>query len=215
MNMRRLPFGMLLTVSALAVACGETPPADNAPQPTGQPASTGAPTAAETAAPAMTATAASTAASTAAPATTAAAVTPPAKPGKEKIVGTWTFSFEGEPRAKAEEDLKKKFAKEKDTKKYDAEIRKLEESAAGEWIEFKDGWYISHVTEKGKDKIVLKIKYEVAKDDNAAMSLKPSGKDEISKKELKEEVAVTFKDDDTITMVDPGKKMTLVFKRKK
>jgi hypothetical protein len=209
MNMRRLPFVMLLTASALAAACSDPPPAENAPQPVD--------TAAATAAPVETAAPTATAAATAAPTATAAAMAPapPAKPGKEKIVGKWQFSFEGEPKAKAEEEGKKKFAKEKDTKKFDAYIKGIEESAAGEWIEFVDGFYVSHVTEKGKDKIVLKIKYDVSKDDNTSVTMKPNGKDEISKKELKDEVTVTFKDDDTISMVDPGKKITLVFKRKK
>lgn len=210
MNMRRLPFMMLLSISALAVACSDPPPAETPPQPTTEPAVTAAPTAAETAAP--TATAAMTAAPTA---TAATPPPPPAKPGKEKIVGMWQFSFEGEPKAKAEEAAKKKFPNDKDQAKRDAEVKKVEEAAAGEWIEFKDGFYISHVTEKAKDKIVLKVKYDITKDDNTAVTMKPNGKDEISKKELKDEVTVTFKDDDTISMVDPGKKITLVFKRKK
>jgi len=210
MNMRRLPFVMLLSVSALAVACGDPPPVETPPQPTGEPAATAAPTAAETAAP--TATAAATAAPTA---TAAVEAPPPPKPAKEKIVGKWQFSFEGEPKAKAEEAAKKKFPKDADQAKRDAEVKKVEEAAAGEWIEFVDGFYVSHVTEKGKDKIVLKVKYDVVKDENTALTMKPNGKDEISKKELKDEVTVTFKDDDTISMVDPGKKITLVFKRKK
>ena len=94
-------------------------------------------------------------------------------------------------------------------------MKKVEEAAAGEWIEFADSFYVSHVTEKGKDKVVLKVKYDVVKDENTSLTMKPNGKDEISKKELKDEVTVTFKDDDTISMVDPGKKITLVFKRKK
>lgn len=210
MNMRRLPFVMLLSVSALAVACGDPPPVETPPQPTGEPAATAAPTAAETAAP--TATAAMTAAPTA---TAAVEAPPPPKPAKEKIAGKWQFSFEGEPKAKAEEAAKKKFPKDADQAKRDAEVKKVEEAAAGEWIEFADGYYISHVTEKGKDKVVLKVKYDVVKDENTALTMKPNGKDEISKKELKDEVTVTFKDDDTISMVDPGKKITLVFKRKK
>ena len=207
MNMRRLPFVMLLTVSAMAMACGDPPPADNPPQPTNEPAATAAPTGAETAAPA------STAATTAAPATTAAAVTPPAKPAKEKIVGKWQFSFEGEVKAKHEEELKKKFAKEKDTKKFDAEIKKLEDAAAKEWVEFVDGFYVSHADDKGKDKVVLKVKYEVVKEDGGSITMKPSGKPETGKIDDKIEITIKFSDDNTIQMPDP-KKGTLIFKRK-
>src|SRR5262245_27787654 len=111
MNMRRLGFVMLMTVSAWGVACSDTPQVENPPQPSGTASAEPAPTATamETAMP--------TAAPTTAPTATATATVeaPPApKPGKEKIVGSWQFSFEGEPKAKAEEEGKKKFAKEKD-----------------------------------------------------------------------------------------------------
>ncbi|MBK8254346.1 MAG: hypothetical protein IPK82_16970 [Polyangiaceae bacterium] len=187
-----------------------SPPAENPPQPTTAPSATAAPTAVETAAP--TATAAATAAPTA---TAAVEAPPPPKPGKDKIVGMWMFSFEGEPKAKAEEEAKKKYPKDADQAKRDEYVKKIAETAAGEWIEYKDGYYISHVTEKGKDKIVAKMKYEVTKDESSSITMKAVGKDEISKKEMKDEVAVSFKDDDTISMVDPGKKITLIFKRKK
>lgn len=209
MNMRRLPFVMVLTVSAMAAACSDPPPVENPPQPTSTPTAEPAPTTVETAAPTA------TAAMTAAPSATAVVeAPPPPKPAKEKIVGTWTFSFEGEPKAKAEEDLKKKFAKEKDTKKFDEAMKKLSDEAAGEWIEFKDGYYVSHVTDKGKDKVVLKVKYEVVKDDNASITMKGAGKPDVGKMDPKVEVTTTFKDDNTIEMMDPGKKMKLVFKRK-
>lgn len=166
MNMRRMPFVMLLTVSALAVACSDPPAVETPPQPTSEPAPTAAPTAAETAAP--TATAAATAAPTA---TAAVEAPPPPKPAKEKIVGKWQFSFEGEPKAKAEEAAKKKFPNDKDQAKRDAEIKKIEEAAAGEWIEFADGYYVSHVTEKGKDKVVAKMKYDVVKDESTSLTI--------------------------------------------
>ncbi|HVK65477.1 MAG TPA: hypothetical protein VM694_13430, partial [Polyangium sp.] len=121
----------------------------------------------------------------------------------------------GEPRAAAEADAKKKAGK--DEKKYAALIKEVEEAAAGEWIEFTvDSMYVSHITEKGKDKVILKVKYEVAKDENEAIVMKPAGKDEVSKKEMPKdlEIAVTFKDDKTIELKDPKKQMTLVFKRK-
>lgn len=218
MNMRRLPFVLALTVSGWAVACSDTPQADNPPQPTGSATASAAPTAMETAAP--TATAAVTAAPTAT--ATAEAATPPpvVKTGKEKIVGKWTFSFEGEPKAKAEEEAKKKFAKEKDAKKQEAAIAKhmkeVEDAAAGEWIEFTADTYISHVTEKGKDKVVYEGKFEIVKDDNTNFVTKP-GKDKPKVGKAPPagtEITTTFKDDNTIEMMDPVKKIKLVFKRK-
>lgn len=205
MNMRRLPFVMLLTVPALAVACSDPPPAENAPQPE----ATAAPTAAETAAPTATAEA------TAAPTATAEAVAPapPPKPAKELIVGKWQFSFEGDVKAKHEEEAKKKFAKEKDSKKFDDYMKKIADEAAGEWVEFVDGYYVSHVTEKGKDKVVLKVKYEVVKEEAGSITMKPAGKAETGKIDEKMEVTIKFADDNTIQMPDP-KKGTLIFKRK-
>lgn len=205
MKARWLPLVLVFAVPAWAVACAETPPPEVAPQP----AATADATAAPTADPAP------TAAPTAAPAADPpAAQAPPPKPGKERIVGKWQFSFEGEPKANAEAEAKKKFPKDKDQAKRDAHLKKIADEAAGEWIEFEGGYYISHTTPKGKDKVVAKIKYEVAKDDANALTMKPTGKDEVSKKELKDEVSITFTDDNTIHMVDPRKKITLVFKRK-
>ena len=211
MNMRRLPFVLALMVSGWAVACSDTPAADNPPQPTDTSTATAAPTAMETAAPTTTAVA------TAAPTATAEVAPPPPapKPGKEKIVGKWQFSFEGDVKAKAEEDGKKKFAKEKDTKKFDAYMKDVEAEAAGEWIEFTADTYTSHVTEKGKDKVVLEVKYEIVKDDNTTLMTK-AGKDKpkVGKIDPKVEITTTFKDDSTIEMMDPVKKVKLVFKRK-
>jgi hypothetical protein len=222
---RRLLVGLVCTIAMFGAACGGgTPPADDATKATPSAEPSAAPSAAPTAEPAATPTAAPSAAPTSAP-TTAAATPPPApapKPGKELIVGTWQFDFSGEPKTKAEEDAKKKAGK--DEKKLAALMKEVEEAAAGEWIEFtKDGYYVSHVTEKGKgkdakptDKVILKIKYEITKDEKGAVSMKPVGKDEISKKEMKDlgEIPVTIKDDNTIEIKDPKKKMTLVFKRK-
>jgi hypothetical protein len=213
MNMRRLPFVMLFAASAWAVACSDTPPAENPPQ--------GAPTTTAEATPPVDTgaapTAAPSAAMTAAPAASSAAVEapPPAKPGKDKIVGKWQFSFEGEPKAKAEEEAKKKFPKDADQAKRDAEVKKIEEVAAGEWIEFTADTYTSHVTEKGKDKVVLEVKYEVVKDDNTTLTTKP-GKDKpkVGKVDPKMEITTKFRDDNTIEMKDPVKGITLVFKRK-
>ena len=143
-----------------------------------------------------------------------AAPPPPPKPGKEKIVGKWQFSFEGDPRARAEEDAKKKFPKDKDQAKRDAQLAKIADAASGEWIEFVDGAYVSHVTNKGKDKIVFKIKYDVSKDESASITMKPTGKEEISKKEVKDEMSISFTDENTISLFDPKKKLNLIFKRK-
>lgn len=207
MNMRRLPFVMLFAASAFAVACGDPQPAENPPQPTGTATAEPAPTVMATAEPAP------TAAATAEPAATAAVEAPPPRPARERIVGTWQFSFEGDVKAKHEEELKKKFAKEKDSKKLDAEMKKLEDAAAGEWVEFKDGHYVSHVTEKGKDKVVLKVKYDVVKEDAGSITMKAAAKPETGKIDEKAEFTVTIVDDDTIQMPDP-KKGTLVFRRK-
>ncbi|WP_170229420.1 hypothetical protein [Polyangium fumosum] len=208
---RQLALVLVSTMALLGVACGggEIPQADTPPPP--PPAETTPPPAETTPPPAPTA---------AAPAPEAAPApapepAPAPKPGKERIVGQWQFDLSGEPRAAAEAEAKKKAGK--DEKKYAALIKETEDAAAGEWIEFTaDSMYVSHITEKGKDKVILKVKYEVAKDENGAIVMKPSGKDEISKKEMPKdlEIAVTFKDDKTIELKDPKKKMTLVFKRK-
>jgi hypothetical protein len=204
MKSRSLSLVALLFVPAWIVACGPEAPAPEVPQNA---------TANAEVAPPTTATAVVTADPT--PPTPPPVVAPPPKPGKEKIVGKWQFSFEGEPKAKAEEDAKKKFPKDKDQAKRDAMVAKVGEAASGEWIEFADGYYASHTTDaKGKDKVVLKVKYDVTKDDSASISMKAVGKEEISKKALKDEVSVTFKDDTTISMFDPRKKMNLTFKRK-
>jgi hypothetical protein len=189
-------------VPAWLAACAETPPADPPPQPAATAPADPAPPPVVTADPAP-------------PPPQVVEAPPPPKPGQEKIVGQWLFSFEGDPRTRAEDAAKKKFPKDKDQAKRDAQIAKIAESAAGEWIEFVDGYYVSHVTLKGKDKVILKVKYDISKDDSSTISMKPTGKDEISKKVVKiDEVSVSFTDDNTIAMLDPQKKMTLVFKRK-
>jgi hypothetical protein len=202
MNPRYLALVALLTIPAWA-ACGEEPAAQPPPQPSAAPSAEPAPVAA-TAEPAPPP-----------PPEPAPPPPPPPKPGKEKIVGKWQFSFEGDPKAKADEAAKKKFPKDKDQAKRDAFVQKIADDAAGEWIEFVDGAYVSHTTPKGKDKVVLRVKYEIGSDDNTKISMKPVGKDEISKKVPKDVVwAISFTDDNTIALVDPKKGMTLIFKRK-
>lgn len=202
MKIRSLPLVALMIVPVWLAACADPPAPEAPPQPTADhaAATTAAPTVAETAAPAP---------------TPPPAPEPPPKPGKERIVGKWQFAFEGDAKAKAEADAKKKFPKDKDEKKRDDFVKKVADEAAGEWIEFADGHYVSHVTAKGKDKVVLKVKYEITKDESGKVVMKPVGKDEISKKELKDvEFTVNITDDNTIALVDPKKNMTLVFKRK-
>lgn len=192
-------------VLSLVAACAEPPPPEPPPQPTAAPAAP--PPTAEATPPAP-------------PPTAEPAPTPPPappKPGKEKIVGKWQFSFEGDPKGKAEEEAKKKFPKDKDQAKRDAHLAKIAAEAAGEWIEFADGYYVSHVTVKDKDKVILKVKYDVTKDESGKLGMKANGKDEISKKEvkdMKDELTITFTDDNTISLFDPKKKLNLVFKRK-
>jgi hypothetical protein len=199
----RLPLAVCFLALQLSACAGEEPPAQSPPPP-----ATSANAEPTPAAPATTEKAATE------PAPAAAAPEPPPKPAKEKIVGKWQFSFEGDPKSKAQADAEKKFPKEKDQAKRDAFMQKIADEAAGEWIEFADGYYVSHVTVKGKDKVVFKVKYDVAGDDNTKLTLKPSGKDEISKKAAKDELAIAFNDDLTITVNDPKKKMALVFKKK-
>ena len=201
MKLSYLPLVALMVVPGWA--CSETPPAEPPPQ---APAVTAEPAPP----PPLSATA------QVAPPPTAEPVVapPPPKPGKEKIQGAWAFSFEGDPKTKAEADAKKKFPKDKDQAKRDDMLKKVADAAAGEWIEFKDGYYISHTTVKDKDKVVLRVKFDFTKDDPSAVTLKPSGKDEISKKEINAEMTITFVDDNTISLVDPKKNMTLIFKRK-
>jgi len=212
MAKRQLSLVLVSTIALLGVACGggETPQADTPPQPPVD------------AKPAPTETTPPPATTEAAPAPTQAAPTPapeqaaPApKPGKERMVGQWQFDFSGEPRTAAEADAKKKAGK--DEKKFAALMKEYEDAAAGEWIEFTaDSMYVSHITEKGKDKVILKVKYEVTKDEAGTVVMKPAGKDEISKKEMPKDLEITImlKDDKTLEMKDPKKKMTLVFKRK-
>jgi hypothetical protein len=212
MAKRHLSLALVSTIALLGVACGggETPQPEMVTPP---PADTAAKT--DTAPPAPTPAAPETTQATPPKAAEAAPPAPAPKPGKELIVGMWQFDFSGEPRAAAEAEAKKKAGK--DEKKLAALMKETEEAAAGEWIEFTaDAMYISHITEKGKDKVILKVKYEITKDEKGTIVMKPAGKDEISKKEMPKdvEIPVTFKDDKTIEMKDPKKKMTLIFKRK-
>jgi hypothetical protein len=208
MNIRRLSYGLLLTLATtLVAACGgETPPAEQPPQPSGAPSGE----AATGPAPAGSGTPEASASGSAA---VEPVPVPPAKAGKDKWVGKFVQDFSGEVKDAFEADAKKKFAKEKDTKKYDEAAKKAAEAVAVNVIENTADTH----TFTSKGKVVHKVKFEVGKDEPTALTIK-LGKDEATKKDLKgAEVAITFTDDNTFTMKDPTAKdpkkaQTLVFK---
>ncbi len=203
MNMRRLSFGLLVTLAAaaLAVGCGDsTPPAETPPQPS----------AAATAEPAPTATAVAEA-----PAPTAAPEPPPPppKPSKDKWVGKFTQDFSGDVLNAADADAKKKAGKkDPDNKKYNAAMDKAKAAVADNTIENSaDGSVWSN---KGKAKHTMGVKV-VSGDDPNSLKIQ-FVKD--GQKDLKTpiDVSINFKDDNTFEVADPWAKkspMTLVFKR--
>jgi hypothetical protein len=208
MNNRRLSYGLLLTLATtLVAACGgETPPADQPPQPSAAPST-------EPATPPPAASATPEAAPSAAPA--AAAPAPAAKPSKEKWVGKFVQDYSGEVKDTFEAEQKKKFAKEKDTKKFDDAVKKKTDELATVIIENTADTHTLSV----KGKVVSKVKYEVGSGDDPANLTIKLGKDEQTKKDHKgAEVAITFTDDNTFTLKDPTAKdpkkaQTVVFKR--
>lgn len=209
MNNRRLSYGLLLALStALMAGCGDPVTPEVPPQPTA------APSEAPAAPPAATAETAPapTAAASAEPAPPPA---PAAKPAKEKFVGKFAQDFQGEVKDAFEADAKKKYAKEKDTKKHDEALKKVVDALAQTTIENTADTYTFSV----KGKAVHKIKFEVSgKDDPNNLTIK-LGKDETAKKDLKgAEITITFTDDNTFslkdpTAKDPKKAQTLFFKR--
>ena len=213
MNIRRLSYGLLLTLATtLMAACGggETP-VEGAPQPSGTPATDVAPPpggsgAAEVAPPSNTSPAGSGAA--------VAPTAPPAKPAKEKWVGKFAQQFAGEVKDAWETENKAKFAKEKDSKKHDEAAKKKEGELAEVVIENTADTHIIAV----KGKALHKVKFEAGKGDDKSFTIK-LGQDETAKKDLKgAEVTITFTSDDTFELKDPWAKdpkkaQTLVFKR--
>ena len=211
MNMRRLSYGLLLTIATALVACGE-PPQPETPQggtTTAAETPTAVPTAVETTPPPpVTATATAT----------AEAPPPPApKPAKEKFVGKFAQDFTGEVKETAEVAAKKAAGKaDKDDKKYDAAMEKAAKAIADIVIENT----ADTITLTAKGKVAHTVKYKVAKDEPGSVAIK-LGKDEATKKDLKDaEIVITFKDDDTFTVKDPyakdpKKAQVLVFKRQK
>jgi hypothetical protein len=202
MNTRRLSFGLLVTLAAIAVGCGDSTPApETAPQPTSTAAAT---TVAEVAPPPVTATAEQP---------PPPPPPPPAKPSKEKWVGKFTQDFSGDVLNAADADAKKKAGKaDKDNKKYNAAMDKAKAAVADNTIEnTADGTVWST---KGKAKHTMGIKV-VSGDDPASLKIQ-FVKD--GKKDLKApiDVSINFKDDNTFEIQDPWAKknaQTLVFKR--
>jgi hypothetical protein len=193
-------------------ACGETPPAETPAQPSATPSSE----------PSATPPPATSGAAEATPppaSTGAAEATPPpgpaAKPSKDKWVGKFAQDFSGEVKDAWETEAKKKYAKEKDTKKHDADAKKKAEELATITIENTADTHTFSV----KGKAVHKIHFDVAKGDDPSTLTIKLGKDETAKKDLKgTELSITFKDDNTFEIKDPWAKdpkkaQTLVFKR--
>jgi len=200
MNIRRLSYGILLTLAAAVLpACGDDKPAE-------APANTAAP---EAAAPAGS--------GEAAPPPEAKKEEPPpppAKPAKEKFQGKFAQDFSGEVKDTADADAKKKAgAADKDGKKYNAEMAKAEAAVKDNTLENTGDMLTWNV----KGKPAHKIHYEVANSTDTALSIK-LGKDDQTKKDLKgAQVDITFSDDNTFSVKDPfaaaGKGKALVFKR--
>ena len=204
MNNRRLSYGLLLALStALMAACGDPVTPDVPPQPSAAP--TDVPAAPTAAIPAPTTTAA------AEPAPPPPA---PVKTAKEKFLGKFAQDFQGEVKDAFEADATKKFAKEKDSKKRDAAMKTLVDSLAQTTIENTADTHTFSV----KGKAVHTIKFEIAKDEPSALTIKLN-KDETTKKDLKgAELTITFTDDNTFSVKDPfakdpKKAQTLFFKR--
>jgi type IV secretory pathway VirB10-like protein len=208
MNKRRLSFGLLVTLAAAVMAgCGDNPPADAPPQATAAPADTGsaAPAATDTPPPAPTATAAPE------------PPPPPPKPAATKLTGNFTQDWSGDVKDAADAAAKKAAgAKDKDGKKYNAAMDKASKkfTDAGSTITINADTILWTVS--GKTAHTIGYAVSGSKDDPSNTTIK-LGKD--GKKDLKGlEVAVSFSDDNTFTLVDPFAKkgatpLKLVFKR--
>lgn len=193
-----LTYAILFAV-AFAAGCGEPPPPE-APPPVAPPADPAPPKPAEP-----------VAAPEPAKPEPAAAPEPPAppKPAKERIVGKWQFELTGEARAFHEANVRKKTGK--DEAKFAKAMKEIEDAATKEWIELTADTYTSWVG----DKIERQMQYQVVKEEGNTVTTKPT-KDLVAKKDIKGDmtVAITLKDDSTLEMFDPSKKINLTFKRK-
>jgi hypothetical protein len=209
MNIRRLSYGLLLTLATTLAACGgEQAPVEGAPQPTGTPTDVAPPPPGSGAADVTPPPAGSGTPAAVAP------TAPPAKPAKEKWVGKFAQQFAGETKDAWETENKAKFAKEKDTKKHDEAAKKKEAELAEVVIENTADTHVFSV----KGKASHKVKFEAGKGDDKTLTIK-LGLDETTKKDLKgAEVTITFIDDNTFEITDPWAKdpkkaQKLVFKR--
>jgi hypothetical protein len=205
MNKRRLSYGLLVTLAALAVGCGESTPAAETPaQPSAEAKAESAP--------------ATTAAAEAAPPPKAEPepAPPPPKAAKDKWVGSWTQDFSGDVMNAADADAKKKAGKaDKDGKKYNAAMDKAKAAVTGNTLDTA----LDGITWNVGGKAAHAIKFELVKGDSPNEITVKFTQD--NKKPIKKpiDVTVTFTDDSTIQFKDPFAKkadaaQTLVFKKK-
>jgi len=204
MNMRRLSYGLLISLATTVVACGcDEKPAETPPQPSASPVDTSAPapSATEAAAPP--------------PATSEPAPPPPppAKPAKEKFVGKFVQDFAGDVKDTADAAAKKAAgAKDKDGKKYQAALDKAAKAVADTTLENTGDTLTWNV--KGKPAHTVTYSVDNSTDTTATLKLAKDGKKDLKGQPLE----VTFTDDDHFTVKDPwaknkDKAQTLVFKR--
>jgi LysM repeat protein len=206
MNNRRLSYGLLLALStALMAGCGDPVTPEVPPQPSA-------------AVPEVPSAIPSAVVDTPAPPASGTAEPPvaptPVKTAKEKFVGKFAQDFQGDVKDAFEATAKTKFAKEKDSKKHDAAMKAIVDGLAQTTIENTGDTHTFSV----KGKPVHSIKFEIAKDEASALTIK-LGKDATTKKDLKNaEITITFTDDNTFSVKDPfakdpKKAQTLFFKR--
>jgi hypothetical protein len=195
MNRRRLAFGILFA-TAIA-ACGEPPPPE-APPPVAPPPDPAPAKTAEVAAP-----------EPPKPAEQVAAPSVPPTPINERVIGKWQFVLTGESRAFHEANVRKKTGK--DEAKFAKAMKEIEDAAAKEWIELTADTYTSWVG----DKIERQMQYAVVKAEGDVLTVKPT-KDLVAKKDIPGDMTIplSMKDNNTLEMFDPGKKINLTFKRK-
>ncbi len=181
MNIRRLSFGLILSLSsAFVVACGEPAPAETPPQPSAEPATSAAPaTTAEAAPPAPTASAA----------VEAPPPPPPEKKAADKVVGKWAQAMDKDAMGALEKKLEKDKAKDK---KIAAEVEKLKEHT----LELT----ADTLTQSKKGKAVSTFKFKATKNEATSLTIHGEGKD--GKKDAPKEITITFTDDSTFTVKD-------------
>lgn len=205
MNMRRLSYGLLVTLAAagLMIGCGDsTPPPEPPPQPTAAAMDSAAPTTTAAAEPPP------------APTPPPEPPPPPPKPAKEKFAGKFVQQFDGDVKAAAEAVAQKKG---KGNEKRAAHVLEGEQKtfeAAAITLDNTD----KKITWTSKGKTLHELEYEISgkADDPTTLTIKlvKDGKKNMSKKPI--EVSITFKDDNTFEMADPWAKKDpkkLIFKK--